>query len=98
MYGAFGVERHLRVVLDEYLRHYNNHRLHRAGLDPAPRRAGPTWKQFLTVQARTVVAYDFFTVDTVFFFKRIYVFFFWNLPPAGPRRRCYRTRPVPGSS
>ena len=39
--------------------------LHRAGVDPAPRRAGPTWKQFLTVQARTVVACDFFTVDTV---------------------------------
>ncbi|MEV6487779.1 integrase core domain-containing protein [Actinoplanes sp. NPDC051633] len=48
--------------------------LHRAGTDPAPRRAGPTWKQFRTVQARTVVACDFFTVDTVFF-KRIYVFF-----------------------
>jgi transposase InsO family protein len=52
--------------------------LHRAGIDPAPRRAGPTWKQFLTVQARTVVACDFFTVDTVFF-KRIYVFFFLEL-------------------
>jgi transposase InsO family protein len=52
--------------------------LHRAGIDPAPRRAGPTWKQFLTVQARTVVACDFFTVDTVFF-KLIYVFFFLEL-------------------
>jgi len=52
--------------------------LHHAGIDPAPRRAGPTWTQFLTVQARTVVACDFFTVDTVFF-KRIYVFFFLEL-------------------
>jgi hypothetical protein len=52
--------------------------LHRAGIDPAPRRAGPTWKQFLTVQARTVVACDFFTVDTVFF-KRISVFVFLEL-------------------
>jgi putative transposase len=25
--------------------------LHDAGIDPAPRRAGPTWKQFLTAQA-----------------------------------------------
>jgi hypothetical protein len=25
--------------------------LHQAGVDPAPRRAGPTWKQFLTAQA-----------------------------------------------
>jgi putative transposase len=49
--------------------------LHRAGIDPAPRRAGPTWKQFLTIQARAVLACDFFTVDTVSF-KRIYMFFF----------------------
>ena len=39
--------------------------LHRAGVDPAPRRAGPTWTQFLTAQARGIVACDFFTVDTV---------------------------------
>jgi putative transposase len=26
--------------------------LHDAGIDPAPRRAGPTWKQFLAIQAR----------------------------------------------
>src|SRR5437868_15294295 len=26
--------------------------LHDAGLDPAPRRSGPTWRQFLTAQAR----------------------------------------------
>jgi hypothetical protein len=25
--------------------------LHAAGIDPAPRRAGPTWQQFLTAQA-----------------------------------------------
>src|SRR5213078_2943053 len=51
---------------------------HRAGVDPAPRRAGPTWKQFLTTQARTIVACDFFTVDTVFF-QRLYVLFFLDL-------------------
>jgi putative transposase len=49
--------------------------LHRAGVDPAPRRTGPTWKQFLTAQARGILACDFFTVDTVFL-KRIYVLFF----------------------
>ena len=49
--------------------------LHQAGVDPAPRRAGPTWKQFLTTQAHTILACDFFTVDTVLF-KRIYVLFF----------------------
>jgi putative transposase len=49
--------------------------LHQAGIDPAPRRCGPTWKQFLTAQARTILACDFFTIDTVFL-KRIYVLFF----------------------
>jgi len=52
--------------------------LHRAGVDPAPRRAGPTWRQFLTCQAHTILACDFFTVDTVLL-KRIYVFFFVEL-------------------
>ena len=46
-----------------------------AGVDPAPRRSGPTWKQFLTAQAHTILSCDFFTVDTVFL-KRIYVLFF----------------------
>src|SRR5215212_4526768 len=52
--------------------------LHQAGVDPAPRRAGPTWTQFLSAQAHGIVACDFFTVDTVFF-KRIYVLFFLEL-------------------
>jgi putative transposase len=45
--------------------------LHDAGLDPAPRRSGPTWRQFLTAQAKAVVAVDFLHVDTVFL-RRIY--------------------------
>ena len=49
--------------------------LRRAGIDPAPRRTGPTWTQFLSAQAKTMLACDFFTVDTVFL-KRIYVLFF----------------------
>jgi putative transposase len=49
--------------------------LHHAGVDPAPRRAGPTWKQFLAAQAHAMLACDFFTVDTVFL-TRIYVLFF----------------------
>ena len=52
--------------------------LHQAGVDPAPRRGGPTWKQFLTTQARTILACDFFTVDTVLL-TRIYVLFFMQL-------------------
>jgi putative transposase len=45
--------------------------LHDAGIDPAPRRAGPTWKQFLTAQARGILAADFVHVDTVLL-RRIY--------------------------
>jgi putative transposase len=45
--------------------------LHDAGIDPAPRRAGPTWKQFLTAQARGIIAVDFVHVDTVLL-RRVY--------------------------
>ena len=45
--------------------------LHDAGMDPAPRRTGPTWKQFLTAQARGIFAADFIHVDTVLL-RRIY--------------------------
>ena len=33
------------------------------GVDPAPRRTGPTWSQFLRSQADAILACDFFTVD-----------------------------------
>jgi transposase InsO family protein len=52
--------------------------LRQGGVDPAPRRSGPTWKQFLTAQAHTILACDFFTVDTVLL-QRIYVLFFLEL-------------------
>src|SRR6188472_3345098 len=39
--------------------------LKNAGLDPAPRRTGPTWRQFLSEQAQTILAIDFAHVDTV---------------------------------
>ena len=39
--------------------------MHDAGIGPAPRRSGPTWKQFLTAQARGILAVDFLHVDTV---------------------------------
>src|SRR2546423_445553 len=45
--------------------------LHDAGIDPAPRRSGPTWRQFLTAQAKAVLAVDFLHVDTVLL-RRIY--------------------------
>jgi putative transposase len=37
--------------------------LRNAGIDPAPRRSGPTWSQFLRSQAQAILACDLFTVD-----------------------------------
>ena len=45
--------------------------LHAAGIDPAPRRTGPTWQQFLTAQARGILAVNFVHVDTVLL-RRLY--------------------------
>jgi putative transposase len=45
--------------------------LHDAGIGPAPRRTGPTWKQFLTAQARGILAADFGHAGTVLL-RRIY--------------------------
>ena len=55
-----------------------------AGIDPAPRRAGQTWRAFLAGQATTIFAVDFFHVDTVFL-RRLYVLFFIE----HGKRRCH---------
>jgi hypothetical protein len=39
--------------------------LHAGGVDPAPRRSGPTWRQFLNAQSTGILAVDFLHVDTV---------------------------------
>ena len=46
--------------------------LKNAGLNPAPRRSGPTWRQFLSAQAHAILAVDFAHVDTVFL-RRLHV-------------------------
>jgi transposase len=53
-----------------------------AGLTPAPRRSGPNWREFLRQQAASMLACDFFTVETISL-RRYYVLFFIEL---GSRR------------
>jgi len=53
-----------------------------AGLKPAPRRNGPSWREFLREQATSMLACDFFTVETIAL-RRYYVLFFIEL---GSRR------------
>jgi transposase InsO family protein len=52
--------------------------LRRNGIDPSPMRSGPTWSEFLRTQATSMLACDFFSVDTVLL-KRLYVLFFIEL-------------------
>src|SRR5438067_12417745 len=47
-------------------------------LGPAPRRSGPSWQQFLRQQAASMLACDFFTVETISL-RRFYVLFFIEL-------------------
>jgi putative transposase len=49
--------------------------LHAAGINPAPRRSGPSWRQFLHAQAAGIVAVDFLHVDTVLL-RRLHVLVF----------------------
>lgn len=44
-------------------------------LGPAGTRKGPSWHEFLRTQATSIMAVDFFTVDTVWL-QRVYVLFF----------------------
>ena len=48
--------------------------LKEAGIDPAPQRAAATWRQFLSAQAKTIAAVNFFHAGTVFL-CRLYVLF-----------------------
>jgi hypothetical protein len=48
--------------------------LRRHQLDPAPRRGGPSWTQFLRAQAQGILACDFLTVETLGL-TRLYVLF-----------------------
>ena len=47
-------------------------------LGPAGQRKGPSWREFLRAHAKSVIAVDFFTVDTVWL-QRLNVLFFIEL-------------------
>src|SRR5205823_235411 len=76
-----------------------------AGLEPAPRRPTVSWPVFLRRQAASLLACDFFTVETVTL-HRLYVLFFIELgkpirglgAPAGAQPQLHqplRTNPLP---
>ncbi len=58
--------------------------LHRHGIEPAPRRASVSWREFLRQQAAGIVECDFFTVETLWL-RRLHVLFFIELK----RRRVH---------
>ena len=56
--------------------------LRAAGLGPAGTRRGPTWREFIRAHRHSLLAVDFFTVETIWL-QRVYVLFFIEL---GSRR------------
>ena len=52
--------------------------LHKVGLGPAGSRSGLSWRAFLRQQAQSMLAVDFFTVETISL-QRLYVLFFIEL-------------------
>jgi putative transposase len=64
-----------------------------AGSGPAPRRSGPRWRQFLSQQAASVLACDFFTVETLSL-RRFYVLFFIELESRRVHLAGYTTNPT----
>ena len=52
--------------------------LRAAGLGPAATRGGMTWREFVRAHRRSMLAVDFFTVETIWL-QRLYVLFFIEL-------------------
>jgi putative transposase len=70
--------------------------LKRAGIDPAPRRSSPTWRQFLTAQAHGILATDS-SASTRCCCTGCMCCSWWSTPPAGCTFWASRPTPaVPG--
>lgn len=69
--------------------------LKEAGLAPASERAGLSWREFLRAQAHSMLAVEFFTVETVS--RRLYVLFFIELGSRRTLPAARRARVAAGS-
>jgi hypothetical protein len=67
--------------------------LRRHGVEPSPERSGPTWSEILRAQATTVLAGDFFPVDTVLM-RRLYALFSIELDTRRVQLSGITTNPV----
>jgi len=71
--------------------------LKREGIEPAPRRTGLSWSEFLRLQAGGMIACDFLTVDTVWL-RRLYVLFSIELETRRVRCSVSQRTPIAGGS
>jgi putative transposase len=67
--------------------------LRQAGLGPAGTRSGPSWRAFLRAQANSMLAVDFFTVETITL-QRLYVLFFIELKSRRVHLAGYTANPT----
>jgi hypothetical protein len=65
------------------------------GLGPTPRRSGPSWSEFIRAQAKSMLATDFFHVDTVFG-QRFYGLFVIEVQTRAVRLLASIIRPTSG--
>ncbi|MHB1787659.1 MAG: integrase core domain-containing protein, partial [Acidimicrobiales bacterium] len=69
--------------------------LKRHDIDPSPRRSGPTWAEFLSAQAKGLMACDFFHVDTILL-RRLCVLVFVHHDTRQVRIAGVTSNPVAG--